>query len=65
MKIRTNRLALIATLFAMAFVFQSCEQKQKEETREVEEEVIVEPEKPEYFLLRPEVEKAYGYSHAV
>ncbi|MEK6155325.1 Rid family hydrolase [Flavobacteriaceae bacterium 3-367] len=21
--------------------------------------------KPEYFLLRPEVEKAYGYSHAV
>lgn len=24
-----------------------------------------ESEKPEYFLLRPEVEKAYGYSHAV
>jgi enamine deaminase RidA (YjgF/YER057c/UK114 family) len=23
------------------------------------------PETPEYFLLRPEVEKAYGYSHAV
>jgi len=22
-------------------------------------------EKPEYFLLRPEVEKSYGYSHAV
>jgi hypothetical protein len=22
-------------------------------------------EKPEYFCLRPEVEKAYGYSHAV
>jgi len=22
-------------------------------------------EKPEYFLLRPEVEKAFGYSHAV
>jgi enamine deaminase RidA (YjgF/YER057c/UK114 family) len=22
-------------------------------------------ERPEYFLLRPEVEKAYGYSHAV
>ena len=21
--------------------------------------------KPEYFLLRPEIEKAYGYSHAV
>ena len=49
----------------MAFGFQSCEQKQKEETKEVEKEVIVESEKPEYFLLRPEVEKAYGYSHAV
>lgn len=24
-----------------------------------------EPEQPEYFLLRPEVEKAYGYAHAV
>ncbi len=24
-----------------------------------------EPETPEYFLLRPEVERAYGYSHAV
>lgn len=23
------------------------------------------PEKPEYFLLRPELEKQYGYSHAV
>ena len=23
------------------------------------------PETPEYFLLRPEVEKAYGYTHAV
>lgn len=22
-------------------------------------------QKPEYFLLRPEVEKSYGYSHAV
>lgn len=27
--------------------------------------ILVEKEIPEYFLLRPEVEKAYGYSHAV
>ncbi len=31
----------------------------------MEKEIIVKDEKPEYFLLRPEVEKAYGYSHAV
>jgi|TARA_R110000796_G_scaffold70631_3_gene160507 2-iminobutanoate/2-iminopropanoate deaminase len=27
--------------------------------------ITVEKEIPEYFLLRPDVEKAYGYSHAV
>ena len=65
MKKITNRLTLLATLFTLTFGLQSCEQKQKEETKEVEKEVIVESEKPEYFLLRPEMEKAYGYSHAV
>jgi len=61
----TNRLILFIALLTFAFGFQSCEQKKQEETKEVEKEVILESEKPEYFLLRPEVEKAYGYSHAV
>lgn len=65
MKKLTNRLTLLVTLLALAFGFQSCEKKQKEENTEVQKEVIVESKKPEYFLLRPEVEKAYGYSHAV
>ena len=59
----TNQLTLIVILFALTFTIQSCEQK--ETIKEVEKEVTVVPEKPEYFLLRPEVEKAYGYSHAV
>ena len=50
-----NRLTLLAILFVLASGFQSCEQTQPEETKEVEKEVIIEPEKPEYFLLRPEV----------
>ena len=62
MKKLTNRLTLLATFFALAFVFQSCEQKQKEETKEVEKKVIVESEKPEYFLLRPEVANSGGSS---
>jgi len=33
--------------------------------KEVEKETIVQTQEPEYFLLRPETEKAYGYSHAV
>lgn len=28
-------------------------------------EASVMPTEPEYFLLRPEVEKAYGYTHAI
>ena len=65
MKTITNRLTFLATICILIFGLYSCEQKQKEETKEVEKEVIVESDKPEYFLLRPEVEKAYGYSHAV
>jgi len=48
------------TLF-LSFTILGCNQVAKE----VEIETIVEAEKPEYFSLRPETEKAYGYSHAV
>lgn len=65
MKKPTNRLSLLTLLLALTFGIQSCEQEQKEGLKEVEKETIVVSEKPEYFLLRPEVEKAYGYSHAV
>tara|TARA_R110000787_G_scaffold17180_1_gene54203 strand:+ start:40569 stop:41084 length:516 start_codon:yes stop_codon:yes gene_type:complete len=57
----TDQLSLITILFLLIFSFQSCQQNEKI----IKKEVIVEIEKPEYFLLRPEVEKAYGYSHAV
>lgn len=65
MKKLTHQLTLMSLIFALFFSIQSCEQKQQEETKEIEKEVVVESEKPEYFLLRPEVEKSYGYSHAV
>ncbi|MGB5553030.1 MAG: RidA family protein [Flavobacteriaceae bacterium] len=42
----------------------SCKEQPIKESIE-QTEIIVEKEIPEYFLLRPEVEKAYGYSHAV
>ena len=42
-------------LIVIAFLFSTgCQQMQE-----------VKPETPEYFYLRPEVEKAYGYTHAV
>jgi enamine deaminase RidA (YjgF/YER057c/UK114 family) len=52
----------------MTLSLSSCNQASNEKA-EIEEtktvETKTEVEKPEYFLLRPEVEKAYGYSHAV
>lgn len=60
MKKTTVQFSLLAILFVVTFTFQSCEQQQKEVTKEVEKEVIIEPVKPEYFLLRPDVEKAYA-----
>ena len=65
MKTRNHQLTILTLLFALTFVSQSCVQKQKEDTQEIEKEVTHASEEPEYFLLRPEVEKAYGYTHAV
>jgi 2-iminobutanoate/2-iminopropanoate deaminase len=61
MKNVIHQQTFIVMFLAFTFAIQSCDQKGNEATKEV----IVENEKPEYFLLRPEVEKAYGYSHAV
>ena len=60
---------LIILLTFLAIIFSTvCNENPKAETS-VEEsesiETVTESEQPEYFLLRPEVEKAYGYSHAV
>jgi len=65
MKHLTNQKILFVMLFALVLGFQSCKQQLKEDIKDVEKEVIIKAEKPEYFLLRPDVEKAYGYSHAV
>ncbi len=58
-KFKTLGIALIA-----AISFSSCKEQSNQEPTE-QTEILVEKETPEYFLLRPEVEKAYGYSHAV
>jgi len=57
----SQQLTLVMTIFALVFIIQSCEQAEKK----VEKETIIQTEKPGYFQLRPETEKAYGYSHAV
>jgi len=55
-----SQLTMILTISVLIFSVQSC----KEVTKEVDE-TVTKQEAPEYFLLRPELEKLYGYSHAV
>lgn len=50
-------------LVLLSFAFSSCNQE-NQETNELSVE-IEKSEKPEYFLLRPELEKKYGYTQAV
>ena len=52
--------SLLVVGIGLVFIAKSC----KQESSEVKE-TSTQKELPEYFLLRPEVEKAYGYSHAV
>jgi 2-iminobutanoate/2-iminopropanoate deaminase len=59
----TNYLFLLLVLLSTS---QSCEQASaQDENQSVKKEAKVHGGKPEYFLLWPEVEKAYGYFHAV
>ena len=55
-----SQFVLLIAIAVVTFATQSC----KEHSAEVKETVI-QPETHEYFLLRPELEKMYGYSHAV
>ncbi len=60
---KTSSLLALATL-SIAFL-PGCAPSGPDETDMVAQEVPNAAEAPEYFLLRPEVEKAYGYTHAV
>lgn len=55
-----TKLSLLAIITVVIFIAPGCTQ----ETKEVKETVVLK-ETPEYFNLRPELEKLYGYTHAV
>ena len=48
----------LITILLLSFVTQGCKEQNNKETN-------VTAEKPEYFNLRPKLEKEYGYTHAV
>ncbi len=55
----SNLVKVFITLLFLGFTLQSCAPNAEEHKKEHNSE------NPEYFLLRPDAEKAYGYSHAV
>jgi len=64
----TSKLFTTLLLCFISASFFNCEKKVNTDiTKETPEAITYKQvdETPEYFLLRPEVEKAYGYSHAV
>jgi len=65
---KTTKFTSLAIAIVAAISILSCNEKTKTETpveKTEATETVVADETPDYFLLRPEVEKAFGYSHAV
>ncbi len=57
----SGQLTSLITLVLLIFTSQGCNQVPKE----TKNATTTQTETPEYFNLRPEVEKQYGYTHAV
>lgn len=60
-----NQLIIAVALLALITTFQSCSQGESAVLNESQQTIAKEVDKPEYYSLRPEVEKGFGYSHAV
>ncbi len=58
----SSRFLLFLAVIGSGAFLVGCNQEVKTESKQ---ETVAPKETPQYFLLRPEVEKAYGYSHAV
>lgn len=61
---KATKFITLGIILIAASSFSSCKEQTTQEPSG-QTATIVEKETPEYFLLRPEVENAYGYSHAV
>jgi enamine deaminase RidA (YjgF/YER057c/UK114 family) len=61
----TKQLSFIAIIITICFFAISCNQPSKQ-TATVDKKVTISTdEKPDYYNFRPELEKEYGYTHAV
>ncbi|MEP7233489.1 MAG: RidA family protein, partial [Ginsengibacter sp.] len=56
---------LLSFLILLITSSQSCNEAAKEDKDTIKTEIPAKTEVPEYFNLRPALEKGYGYTHAV
>jgi enamine deaminase RidA (YjgF/YER057c/UK114 family) len=61
---KLNLLFITGSFIALS-ILSSCNNAEKSKTTSEVEVKILSSEKPEYFNLRPKLEKDYGYTHAV
>lgn len=59
----SSKLFQATIIVLLSFALLSCKQEPNENSKTTSE--VSKSEKPEYFLLRPELEKMYGYTQAV
>ncbi len=64
-KIKHHQTILLTVFIMFISAMQSCNQAPKENNVATKSETQAQTEAPEYFNLRPALEKAYGYTHAV
>lgn len=60
-----TRKSMSGPAVVLATFLSACAVPATDEAAALAEDPVQTAEAPEYFLLRPEVEKAYGYTHAV
>jgi enamine deaminase RidA (YjgF/YER057c/UK114 family) len=61
---KLNLLFITGSFIALS-ILSSCNNAEKSKTTSEVEVKVLSSEKPEYFNLRPKLEKDYGYTHAV
>ena len=65
-KIKLHYQTILFTVFILLITTtQSCNEVTKENSDSAKTETLAKTETPEYFNLRPALEKEYGYTHAV
>ena len=60
-----NKVSLLVSVTVLVAFTPGCSSPESGESMTLVAQETAAAEAPEYFLLRPEIEKAYGYSHAV